>query len=93
MKEMKIIKFEKEDCNPCLSVSKKMESLGLEYEAIKPFDHPEMATKFKLRTVPTVILLEDGQEIKRIIGYKPEELEQLKEIIETRKEKTTGTCR
>lgn len=36
-----------------------------------------MAIKYKVRTVPTVIVLENDQETKRIIGFKPEELSQL----------------
>lgn len=38
-----------------------------------------MAMKFKVRTVPTVILLENDIEVKRTMGYK---IEELNEIIE-----------
>ena len=71
----RIIKFEKYDCAPCAQVSAYLDNKGISYETINPFDEPELAVKFKVRTVPTVIVL-DGEEIKhRIIGFKPEELE------------------
>lgn len=71
----RIIKFEKNDCAPCNQVSEFLDKKGIVYETVNPFDKPEMAIKYKVRTVPTVIVLDEGQEEKqRIIGFKPEEL-------------------
>src|SRR5690554_2424662 len=70
----RIIKFEKNDCAPCDQVSDFLDSRGISYEKINPFDKPEMAIQFKVRTVPTIIVLNEGQEKQRIIGFKPEEL-------------------
>ena len=36
-----------------------------------------MAMKYKVRTVPTTILLESEQEVKRTIGFNPEELKEI----------------
>ncbi len=33
--------------------------------------------KYKVRTVPTTILLDQDEEIKRTIGFNPEELKEL----------------
>lgn len=72
----RIIKFEKNDCAPCEQVSQYLDSKGIQYETVNPFDEPELAVKFKVRTVPTVIVL-DGDDVKfRVIGFKPEELDQ-----------------
>jgi len=35
-------------------------------------EQPELAQQYNVRNVPTVVLLENGQEVKRIIGAKPE---------------------
>lgn len=70
----RIIKFEKNDCAPCDQVSNFLDSKGINYEKINPFDSPEMAIQYKVRTVPTVIVLDNGEEKHRIIGFKPEEL-------------------
>lgn len=70
----RIIKFEKNDCAPCAQVTEYLNNKGVSYETVNPFDEPELAVKFKVRTVPTLIVLE-GDEIKhRIIGFKPEEI-------------------
>ena len=73
----KIIKFEKNDCNPCAMVSEFLDRKGEEYERINAFDNPEMAMKFKVRTVPTVILMENDAEVKRVMGFKMEELNEM----------------
>ena len=70
----RIIKFEKNDCAPCNLVSDFLDGKGIDYEKVNPFDKPELAIQYKVRTVPTVIVLSEGQETQRIIGYKPEEL-------------------
>ena len=73
----KIIKFEKNDCNPCAMVSDLLDKKGIAYESIHPFDNPEMAVTYKRRSVPPVILFEENEEIKRTIGFKPEEINEI----------------
>ncbi|MFT4169347.1 MAG: thioredoxin family protein [Dysgonomonas sp.] len=73
----KIIKFEKTDCNPCVMVSQYLDSKSISFEAINPFDNPELAVKYKVRSVPTTILLKDNDELMRSIGYQPEELNKI----------------
>ena len=73
----KIIKFEKNDCNPCAMVSDLLDKNGVEYEKVNPFDSPELAVKYKIRSVPTVILFEHDQELRRTVGFKPEELKEI----------------
>ena len=73
----RIIKFEKNDCAPCNQVSELLDRRGISYEKVNPFDKPELAIQYKVRTVPTVIVLNQDQETQRIIGFKPEELSAL----------------
>lgn len=73
----KIIKFEKKDCNPCAMVSDLLDKSGVEYEKVNPFDNPELAVKHKIRSVPTVILFDHEEELKRSVGFKPEELQEI----------------
>lgn len=76
---MKLIKFEKDDCVPCKNVSLYLDSKNIKYERINPFDNPDMAVKYRVRSVPTVILVDDnGNEIIREIG---ENLDNLDKII------------
>ena len=77
----KLVKFEKNDCNPCAMVSDLLDKKGVEYERVNPFDNPEMAVKYRVRSVPTVILFEENEEIKRTIGFKPEEINEITSMI------------
>lgn len=77
MSTKRIIKFEKDDCSPCNMVSEYLDRKGVSYETINPFNEPELAMQFRVRSVPTVILLEQDQELSRVIGFKPEELSAL----------------
>ena len=70
----RVIKFEKNDCAPCNQVSEFLDQRGITYETVNPFDKPELAIQYKVRTVPTVIVIEQDEEKHRIIGFKPEEL-------------------
>ena len=73
----KILKFEKNDCNPCALVSDLLDKSGVQYEKVNPFNNPELAIKYKVRSVPTFILVEQDQEIRRTVGFKPEELQEI----------------
>lgn len=74
----KLIKFEKENCKPCEMVSEYLNSKGVEFEAINAYDNPMRASKMKVRSVPTLMLLDnEGNEIKRIVGYNPQEIDLL----------------
>lgn len=74
----KLIKFEKDNCKPCEMVSDYLSSKNVEFEAINAYDNPMKASKMKVRSVPTLMLLDnEGNETKRIVGYNPQEIDQL----------------
>lgn len=71
----KVLKFTKQNCIPCEQVSSWLNANNIQYESIDPFDAPELAYKYNVKTVPTVLIL-DGENIKiRIKGYNPDELQ------------------
>lgn len=74
MMTKRVIKFEKQNCSPCEQVSKWLDDRGIEYETINPYDTPELAAKYRVRSVPTVLLYEGDEEVGRSVGFKPEEL-------------------
>ncbi|KYD05390.1 thioredoxin family protein [Bacillus atrophaeus] len=75
---MRLIKLEQPNCNPCKMVSNYLNQANIEYETIDVTQQPEVAARFEVMGVPVTILLNDqGEEVKRSIGFKPEELEQL----------------
>lgn len=77
----KIIKFEKDDCNPCVQVTNYLNEKNIVFEAINPFDKPEIAAKYRIRSVPTTLLVDAEKEVIRVIGYKPTELDLIIEAL------------
>lgn len=73
----KIIKFEKEDCNPCKMVSEYFKTCDVLIEAVNPFNNPEAAMKYKTRSVPTTLLVDNDEIVMRVIGYQPNELKSM----------------
>lgn len=76
----KIIKFEKPGCQPCEMVSAVLGEAGVSFESVNPFDQPEMAVKYKIRSVPTVLVLDGETEVDRIMGVDAGRLRQLAEL-------------
>lgn len=76
----KIIKFEKPGCQPCEVVSALLGEAGVNFEAVNPFDKPDLAMKYKIRTVPTVLVLDGETEVERIMGVDTGRLRKLAEI-------------
>ena len=68
----KILKFSATWCQPCKMLAKSLEDVELPYalEEIDIDQHKELLEKFNVRGVPTMILVEDDDEIARFSGYK-----------------------
>lgn len=70
-------------CGPCQSQGPIVDQL--EFAAIGKYkvcklsveDYPELARKYKVMSIPTMLVLEHGKEVKRLVGV--HELDQLKE--------------
>ncbi|QEG04195.1 putative thioredoxin [Bacillus phage BC-T25] len=80
---MKVLKFENAGCKPCQAVQEFLEREGVKFKAIDAFKEPREAAKHDIGSVPTVIVLDDqDNELKRSIGFKPAELEEIVEMLE-----------
>lgn len=71
----KIIKFSSLNCMPCKALAPAFDKLKESFKGteVKFHDvdvetHPEEADKYKVRTVPTVIFLNNDVEIMRLVG-------------------------
>lgn len=79
---MKLLKFEKDSCQPCEQVGKYLDAKGVQYNNIKAFDEPEIAVRYKVRGVPTLMLVdENDEEVGRVVGFKPLEIDKLIQAI------------
>jgi thioredoxin 1 len=68
-----IIKFWSTWCGPCKSYAPVISKLDEEFENITFFSVdvdqvPELAQRFKIKSLPSLILIKDGEEVDRIIG-------------------------
>jgi thioredoxin-like negative regulator of GroEL len=78
-----ILYFTAEWCNPCKRVRPIAEELDrdgiIKFQYIDADDNGDLCRKFEIKAVPTFILMENGNEIRRINGAKTKE--QLEEFI------------
>lgn len=84
-----VIDFWAEWCGPCKKLSPTIDELAEEYDGIVDIrkcdveENVEVAGKFGVMAIPTIVFLKGGKEISRRTGTIKKE--QLKEIIEANK--------
>ena len=80
IKEGKIlVDFYADWCGPCKMLAPIIEELTKENESIKfvkvNVDHHEdLAQQYGIMSIPTVILFENGEQVKKQIGFVPKEV-------------------
>lgn len=81
-----LVDFYADWCGPCkmlLPIISQIEEMntGAKILKINVDDVSELAAKYGVSTIPTLIFFKDGKEVRRSIGFKPKE-QILKEIEE-----------
>ena len=72
-----IVDFSADWCAPCKMLSPVVESIGSQYEGkvlvgkVNVDEEPELARRFGVMNIPTVVFLKNGQEIDRKVGVMP----------------------
>lgn len=68
----KILKFSASWCQPCKMLAKNLETaqLTVPVEEIDIDEKTDLSVEYKIRGVPTLVMLEDGKEVKRMSGVK-----------------------
>lgn len=83
-----LVDFWADWCGPCKMVAPVIEALSERYDGkltVAKVDvdaEQELAVKYGVMSIPTVVLFKDGEEIKRVVGAMPEEA--YVEVIEER---------
>lgn len=73
-------------CGPCKMVAPELEAVALEYDdkavivKVNVDEQQQLANKYNVMGIPTLLLLKDGKELDRIVGYRPRK--DLMEIID-----------
>ncbi len=73
-----LVDFWAEWCGPCKMLLPVIEELANEVTNAKICkvnvdEHPEIAQRYKVMTIPTLIVFKDGKEVQTSIGVKPKE--------------------
>ena len=64
-------------CGPCRAVAPVMEELAAEYEGkavigkVNVDDEGELAAKFRIMSIPTVMLFKGGRVVEKVVGARP----------------------
>ena len=64
-------------CGPCKMVAPVVEELAGEYEGRVSFakvnvdNNPKSATKYGIRAIPTLLIFNNGQPVKQVVGFAP----------------------
>lgn len=75
---MKLIKLYQPNCRPCSFVENFLQDQGVEYESINIIENIDVAAQYGIMATPVTILLDDeGNEVKRSAGFNPDDLEEM----------------
>lgn len=71
----KVLKFSASWCGPCKMLAKTLQTVEttVEIEEVDVDQNGELTQQYKIRGVPTLVLIEDGVELKRVVGVKSKE--------------------
>jgi len=74
-----LVDFWADWCGPCRMVAPIIEELGETYDGraliakVNVDEQAELATRFGVMSIPTVIIFKDGEELGRLVGVSPQE--------------------
>lgn len=81
-----LVDFWAEWCGPCKQLAPRIEELAEEFDGEVKFvkvdvdDNQELAGQFGIRSIPTLLLFQEGEKVEQIVGSVPKE--RIKEEIE-----------
>jgi thioredoxin 1 len=74
--EVVVVDFWAEWCGPCKMIAPVLEEIAVEHEGrirvakLNVDDNPDIARRFDVMSIPTLIVFQDGKPAKRMVGAK-----------------------
>jgi thioredoxin 1 len=71
-----LVDFWGPNCAPCVGLSRAIEQIAEEngtetrFGKVNVDEHPDLAERYEVRSVPTVVIFRDGEPVKRLFGAK-----------------------
>jgi thioredoxin 1 len=86
-----VVDFWAEWCGPCKAIAPILEELATELAGratiskLNVDEHPDLAMRFNVMSIPTLLIFHDGEVKKRVVGAKPKAhlLQELDEFLPT----------
>ena len=73
---MSVLRFTASWCQPCKALAQQIKELELDglVTVVDIDEQPELAQQYGVRGVPTLVALENGKEVKRMVGVKAKDI-------------------
>jgi len=73
---MNVLRFTASWCQPCKALAQQLEELGLDKDVtvIDIDEQQDLAIQYGVRSVPTLIAVDNNKEVKRMVGVKAKDL-------------------
>ena len=79
-----ILDFYADWCGPCKMLGPILEEISSDYKVVKinVDEHEDLARKYGIMSIPTVMIFKDGESKKTLVGFMPKEklLSEIKEL-------------